>query len=395
MGCCRSHEAKYRFIFIVMSLHTPAFLCRLCRRPQDHNSVIPVGPFPQAAQYYPDPEEFADDCGVMLNLIECTSCGLTQLTNEPVDYFRQVITAASLSQTVRKQRLELFSAMRLAFPLGTALNGLEIGCAGGDNLPLLQEAGFEPLGIEYNPSKPSGEICPQGILNHYLLDLDSSHHESYDLVVSFNYLEHQPDPHAFLSKCHALLKPNGRLLLTVPNLDFLLESHSGHEFVTDHLVYFTSDTLETALRLSGFQLLAIEIINNRYDIQIVACKRQESPILASKIALVELVMQLNSRLREFAEAGKKVAVWGAGHRTLALLSLAEHQLIHCIIDSAKFKHYKYAPLSHLQIMPPETLLNPSCGIDTILVMVPGIYPKEVIQNIQSLPVRYHAEQFPP
>jgi hypothetical protein len=29
-----------------------------------------------------------------------------------------------------------------------------------------------------------------------------------------------------------------------------------------------------------------------------------------------------------------------------------------------------------------------------LVMVPGIYPKEVIKHIQSLPVHYEAEQFP-
>lgn len=379
---------------MISVMSTTNFSCRLCLRPLDNDKVIQIGPFPKAAQYYPEPEEFADERGVLLNLVECPGCGLTQLTNDPVEYFRQVITAASLSPAVRKQRLELFAALRRDYPKEASLQVLEIGCAGGDNLHLLHEIGFAPFGIEFELCRPLGEISPNGILNQYLLDLDTSYHDRYDLLVSFNYLEHQPDPRAFLAKCHVLLNFDGRLLLTVPNLDFLLDSCSGHEFVIDHLLYFTANSLETALRLSGFQLLDLQVINNRYDIQIVARKRRPSPILASKTAVDELVVQLNRRLEEFATAGQKVAVWGAGHRTLALLSLANHRLIHCIIDSAKFKHYKYAPLSHLQILPPEILLDPNCGIDAILVMVPGIYPMEVIQKIYSLPLSYHVDQFP-
>lgn len=374
----------------------PPFSCRLCRRPLDAAPTVDIGPFPKAAQYYPEPAEFADEQGAILELVECPDCGLTQLKNEPVDYYRQVITAASLSLVVRAQRLELFAALRREFPADAALQALEIGCAGGDNLPLLQECGFAPLGLECDPQLPPGQTGQTGhVLNQYLLDLDASHDARYDLLVTFNYLEHQPDARAFLRRCNELLKFDGRLLLTVPNLDFLLDSRSGHEFVTDHLVYFTADSLSTALRISGFELLDLQVINNHYDIQIVARKRRPSPIREAKAAVDELVVQLNHRLEEFAAAGQKVAVWGAGHRTLALLSLARHELIHCIIDSAKFKHFRYAPLSHLQILPPETLNDPACGIDAILVMVPGIYPKEVVQKIRSLPVAYHAEQFPP
>lgn len=373
---------------------TPPFSCRLCRRSLDTAPTVEIGPFPKAAQYYPEPAEFADERGAILELVECPDCGLTQLKNEPVDYYRQVITAASLSPAVRAQRLELFAALRREFPADAALQALEIGCAGGDNLPLLQECGFAPLGIEFAPDKPLGESSPEHVLNQYLLDLDTSHHERYDLLVSFNYLEHQPNVRTFLQQCHTLLNADGRLLLTVPNLDLLLDSHSGHEFVTDHLVYFTANSLETALRISGFHLLDLKIINNRYDIQILARKRPPSPIQRCKTAVDDLVLKLNEKLRTFSAAGKKVAVWGAGHRTLALLSLSEHHLINCIIDSARFKHFKYAPISHLRILPPEVLLDNEIGIDVILIMVPGIYPKEVIKKIKSLPIKLHAEEFP-
>lgn len=369
---------------------TAGLPCRLCREPLYAGDAIPIGPFPKAAQYYPTRDEFTSDHGITLNIVECPACGLTQLLNEPVAYYKQVITAASLSAVVREQRLAMFQDL---YP-GSAPQpqALEIGCAGGENLPLLREIGYLAQGIEYSPSATD---AAEGISNTYLLDLPDTWHGRYDLLVSFNYLEHQPDARAFLKKCRALLADNGKLLLTVPNLDYLLSSQSAHEFVADHLVYFTPHTLETALRLTGFSLLDQQIINNQYDIQIIAEKRPAGRVADSKRALEVLVGLFNAKLRELTADGRKVAVWGAGHRTLALISLAEYQRIHCIIDSAKFKHFQYAPISHLQILPPETLLDPNCDIDSILVMVPGIYPKEVVARIRSLPVPYHAEQFPP
>jgi SAM-dependent methyltransferase len=371
------------------------YSCRLCRQTIAPTDAIQIGPFPKAAQFYPESDELEYDVGVMLDIVECPSCGLTQLMNAPVSYYKQVITAASLSPAIREPRLALFKQLRGKFPADITPTALEIGCASGENLPLLNDAGFSASGIEFVPPELTKQPLAQGVTNQYLQDLGARHHQQYDLLISFNYLEHQPDAKAFLDKCHSLLRDGGQLLLTVPNLDYLLSSQSGHEFVTDHLVYFTANSLETALRITGFALQDIQIINNQYDIQIIAKKRAPSSILICKAALDDLVTQLNNKLQNFAGQGLKVAVWGAGHRTLALLSLSNHQLIHCIIDSAKFKHHKFAPISHLQILPPETLLNAACGIDVILVMVPGIYPKEVIKKIQSLPIQYHAEQFPP
>ncbi|MDD2741886.1 MAG: class I SAM-dependent methyltransferase [Rhodocyclaceae bacterium] len=366
--------------------------CRLCHAPLSSADAVQIGPFPKAAQYYPTPNEFTHDRGIVLKITECPDCGLTQLLNEPVDYYRQVITAASLSPVVREQRLTLFRQLRGYF--GMRPSAFEIGCAGGENLPLLRDAGFAASGIEF-AATTAGTSLPEGVTDTYLLDLGPENHGRHDLLLSFNYLEHQPDAHAFLQKCHALLADDGRLLLTVPNLDLLLDSQSAHEFVADHLLYFTAESLETALRLTGFSLIECQIINNQYDIQIIAKKRPRGAIASSKSALDALVISFNEKLRTLATEGKRIAIWGAGHRTLALLSLAEYHLIDCIIDSARFKHDKFAPISHLRIRPPEILLDPDCGIDVILVMLPGIYPKEVISRIESLPIAYHAEQFPP
>ena len=369
--------------------------CRLCRHVLNIEDSVMVGPFPKAAQYFPEQEDFGIDHGVTLKLVTCTDCQLTQLTNGPVSYFREVITAANNSPSICSHRLALFRRIREQLPYNKTARALEIGCGSGSNLSLLRSAGFESIGIEYSPHQNSFDQPNLGIFNSYLLEFNASSEARYDLIVSFNYLEHQPDTLSFLNKCHDILHDDGKLLLTVPNLDHLLASQSAHEFVTDHLVYFSPLSITNSLHRTGFTVEELSIINNRYDIQVVAHKSCINTIASCKESLESLVSQLNTRLSDLALKGLKVAVWGAGHRTLALISLCNHSLISCILDSATFKQNRFTPLSHLKIMSPDILSNPACDIDIILVMLPGVYPSEVIRHIKSLPIHYEAEQFPP
>lgn len=368
--------------------------CRLCRHALNISDSVSVGPFPKSAQYFPELNELELDHGVWLKLVECDHCGLTQLTNSPVSYFRQVITTATNSPTLSAQRMILFERLKSQISSGQMLKAIEIGCGTGGNLPLLRSAGFEALGTEYSPTTQGTQVGNSDIFNCYILDLDENHNHQYDLIASFNYLEHQPDTLAFLQKCHDILTDEGKLLLTIPNFEHLLASQSAHEFVSDHLVYFSPHSITEALHRTGFTIEELSIINNQYDIQVIARKSSTSSIASCKKSLDSLVTTLNARLQELASKGMKIAIWGAGHRTLALLSLCEHKLISCVIDSATFKQNRFTPLSHLKILSPDILNETDCDIDIILVMLPGIYPSEVIKRIKALPIHYEAEQFP-
>jgi len=66
---------------------------------------------PKAAQYYPEKDEFADDKGITLTICQCSSCGLVQHNLHPVAYFKEVITAASLSEKSRLSRLNQMKAL--------------------------------------------------------------------------------------------------------------------------------------------------------------------------------------------------------------------------------------------------------------------------------------------
>ena len=52
-----------------------------------------------------------------------------------------------------------------------------------------------------------------------------------------------------------------------------------------------------------------------------------------------------------------------------------------IVDSADFKQGKYSPVMHTPIVSPDTLED--SNVDIVIVMVPGLYPDEVVKTIRS------------
>ena len=75
--------------------------CRLCGNNLLPRPILELDGMPKAAQYYPEKEEFNVDVGIALNIYQCSSCSLVQLNIKPVDYYKEVITAATLSEKSR------------------------------------------------------------------------------------------------------------------------------------------------------------------------------------------------------------------------------------------------------------------------------------------------------
>ena len=73
---------------------------------------------------------------------------------------------------------------------------------------------------------------------------------------------------------------------------------------------------------------------------------------------------------------KKIAIWGAGHQALAMISLiglADH--VKYVIDSATFKQGKYTHATHIPILAPEML--ESDPVSAVIVMAAS-YSDEVL-----------------
>ena len=352
--------------------------CRSCLNPVDFQ-LLTLDSFPKAAQYYPEEKDFDKDKGIKLQIAQCLNCGLIQLIGEPVDYYKEVITAASMSKDTIEYRKVKFNNFAHKFNL-TRKNVIEIGCGKGDFLDILNAVDFNAVGLEFRKESVAfGRSKGRNILEGHLYDYDFGGTKFHSFVC-LNFLEHQPDVDLFLKKLHAILHSDAIGYLTVPNIDYLLETETLYEFVADHLVYFSQKTLERSMETHGFDVLESNIINNSNDIEIVVRKRRGID-LRGKITVDQLCRELNQEIAIFKSNGKKVAVWGAGHRTLALLAISNISDIEFIVDSAPFKHGMYSPVTHHLIVSPEHFLD--SDIDVLYVMLPGIYNQEVLRNVKA------------
>jgi len=99
---------------------------------------------------------------------------------------------------------------------------LDVGCGRGYFTKHFVVNGNKVLGIDY--SKNAIEFAQNNFGNESLLfevldvvDLIEKKDE-FDVVIANNLIEHIENPNAFLRECHRILKPDGFLIISTPNL---------------------------------------------------------------------------------------------------------------------------------------------------------------------------------
>lgn len=356
--------------------------CRLCNCKLFPHPLLQLKGMPKAAQFFPEKDEFKNDEGIDLNIYQCSACGLIQLNIEPVDYFREVITAASFSEKTKLSRLNQMKEFVAKFGL-EGKKVLEVGSGKGNMLDILEEVGLKAVGIEASSkSVEIGQSAGRKMIAGYIGDLDKIVGYPFDVFISLNYLEHLPQPSCIIKHIYDNMTANAVGFVTVPNLEYLLRARCFYEFVADHLSYFTKKTLTFAFESNGFDVLECYTINEDNDIVAIVKKKEPLDISGQFNDVKNLIKNLQQIVADYKSQNKKVAVWGAGHRTLALLALSQLKDIEYVIDSAKFKQGRFTPILHLNIVPPEFLKERK--VDLVIAMVPGLYPGEVLKSLNNM-----------
>jgi SAM-dependent methyltransferase len=334
---------------------------------------------PAAAQNMPTAATLADDRGTDLEVCQCSACGLVQLSTEPVPYYREVIRATAFSEEMRVFRLEQFQEFIDKY----SLNGkkiIEIGCGKGEYLSLMRQCGGDVYGLEYAPASveqclQAGLVVSQGFVEHATQKLE---HGPFDAFFILNFLEHFPDPAAALLGIGHNLADGALGLVEVPNFDMIAAKELFSEFIADHLVYFTKETLESALRLHGFEVIECRALWHEYILSAVVRKRQAMDLSRFRVNLYRLNREIDAYIRRFGD--KKVAIWGAGHQALALMALLGLAgRISYVVDSAPFKQGKWTPATHIPIVAPQTL--ETRPVAAVIVMAAS-YSDEVAKTIR-------------
>ena len=258
---------------------------------------------------------------------------------------------------------------------------LEVGCGQGEYLALLAQAGADAYGIEHGAD--SVQACRSGGLKVQKAFLEGPHTQidngPFDGFAILNFLEHIPQAHATLQGIAANLRDGATGLVEVPNFDMIVQSGLFAEFIPDHLYYFSTTTLSTLLESNGFEVLDCRPAWHNYVLSATVRKRLPVDLSSLQSSQDDLQGSFKSFLSKFPP--KRVAIWGAGHQALALISLmgvTDH--IAYVVDSAPFKQNRFTPATHLPIVAPERLNDGD--VDAVIVLAAS-YSDEVARIIQQ------------
>jgi SAM-dependent methyltransferase len=161
-------------------------------------------------------------------------------------------------------------ARRRALLLAAARPGervLDLGCGAGRFVAALREAGADPVGVEIAEGalERARRNVPGADLR--LVEPDGSlplEHASVDLVWCSEVLEHVADTEHILLETRRVLRPGGRLLVTVPfhgrvqaALIGLLRFEAHFDPLGQHLRFYTRRSLATTLDRAGFEAVRV------------------------------------------------------------------------------------------------------------------------------------------
>ncbi len=328
--------------------------CIVCGGKFYDEPLMEMDNLPKSAQNIPNLEDLDKDKGITIKLCQCKNCGLVQIDGEPVKYYKDTIRTIGNSTTMIDMRKKQYKHLIEKYNL---INKkiIEIGCGQGEFLEILKEYDVQAYGIE-NLEK-SVMIAKKKGLN---VEKNFAENEKtiikngpFNAFLSFNFLEHQPDPNGMLQAIYNNLTDDGVGLITVPSFEDILENDGFYEIIRDHVCYYTIDTLKFLLNKNGFEVIEDEIINGD-TLSVIVSKRKKINVDRFKNNYVELGKEINDYIDKMKSKNKKVVVWGASHQGFTIISTANiKNKIECIIDSSLLKQGKYSPVSHLKIVSPE------------------------------------------
>ncbi len=337
---------------------------------------------PSAAQAFCKTAKAAEKKRLSMSIFECAGCGTIQYQGPKVPYYKKVIRSAKFSQEMLKFRKSQFKNF-LSSASVRIDSVFELGAGEGEYLDLFKRLGCTTSGIENSAELVS--ICQKKgheVVAGFLGDDDSQYDfkkKRFDCAVSFNFIEHLPDPKASLLNLGNLLASDALGLFEVPNFDLIDRNKLFGEFIPDHRFYFREESFKTLLSVSGFEVHSIKQVWNNYILSAEVSKRK--PI--SWEGYQQSRRELKISIEKFFEGTSKNEnlVWSAGHQSLTTISnLQLKENICYVIDSSKDKQRKFCPGSGLEVVAPGVLRSKS--IKKVLVMAAG-YNHEIIKKIRD------------
>ena len=355
-------------------------MCRICSA--NVNPQFTLHDMPDGAQHFGRTDQSSSSHKTSMQLCQCLQCGTVQHLGPTVKNYKSVKRSTKFSPAMIEFRKSQFQELKNTNN-DTLKSVFELGAGEGEYLDVFKSLGFETFGIEHSKkfcttAIEKGHNVTEGFLGDKKFEKKFLT-PKFDAVVSFNFIEHLPKPKETLSMLRKVLKPGGIGLFEVPNFEIIESLKLFNEFIPDHMIYYNKGSFQTLLSLSGFEVVQMSEIWERYILSATVRPRPETNWGGFQSRRVTLEKEIRNFFK--GNCAAKNAVWSAGHQSLATISnLGLNKLIHCFIDSSTAKQGKFSPVNGLPILPPDILAE---GIIECVLVAAGGFNKEIINFIRT------------
>jgi len=212
----------------------------------------------------------------------CLDCGLIYLSPRPdrseigryypEDYAPYHLAGAEEPNRWRRWNQRYAQSKRArAVEARVACGGkaLDIGCAGGEFLEALRRRGWEVAGVESNVAVAAHARASLG-LDIFAGELEEADfpEDAFDLVTMWHVLEHVHDPLATLDEIARITRPQGTLLLAIPDPNSLEARLFGRFWagwdVPRHLHLFSKPLITQVLSTREWRVSDVTYMTGRH-----------------------------------------------------------------------------------------------------------------------------------
>jgi SAM-dependent methyltransferase len=280
---------------------------------------------------------------------------------------------------------------------------LDVGCATAGLLSSLQGLGYRRLlGLDPSPlcSELASRIHGIAVLGGAVAEIPENL-GLFDLVILGSVLEHIRDLSGTLRRVATLLAPDGCLYVEVPDAAAFTCTRRDppyQEFSTEHINYFSADSLANLMRANGFReifsrrtslALAPEIMLHdvkaafRRD-EAARCEMRTDTLTAAGLRSYVAASGRSDRaitavIDRLVAARTPLIVWGVGTLTQRLLAtggLGKAE-IHAFVDANP--RYQGKHLGGIPVLSPEQLAGRS---EAILIST-LVYQDEIMSRVRN------------
>lgn len=376
-------------------METPNRICPVCGQ-EPLVSTVQRSTLPAMQNYvFPSSDLARAAKSGRLDLAVCAACGFAHnasfdptLLNYDEGYDNSVPSSVMLAYYK-----EIATYLHETYALNDGLI-IDVGCGKGTLLKVLCDLFPTVRGLGIDPSYEGDEQFEHGRLV-FIKDFFSVAQivEQPSVVICRHVLEHIPQPISFLKSIWSALAafPETPLFFEVPDTNWITEHGAFWDFCHEHCNYFTPDSLDNSLSLTGFpapyttqtafgdQYIWIEVGNP----SMIAHKQTstggaETSQIVNRLTAyadteVAIISQMREKLVGMKKDGFSLALWGMATKgvVFSLLVDPETTLIDVCVDINPNKQHRFAPISGRAIEPPSALCQLPAKPLMVVVMNPN------------------------